>query len=166
MYVKTKRLELRPIGDGALEALTELLTDESVAEFYMVPDFADRTQAQALAQRLTVLSEDPSRYVAGIFLEDQLIGLLNETEVSGDSIEVGYAMLPRHQGQGYGTEALTGAIEYFFGQGFAQVEAGAFEENAASVQVMRKSGMTKLDRQDTVPYRGKEHRCVYYCVRK
>lgn len=161
MQIKTKRLELKPIG-ADVGALVELLTDDVVKKTYMVPDFPDRDGANNMAQRIKALSEDPARNVAGIYLGAQLIGLLNQTEASGDSIEVGYALLPRFHGQGYATEALTGAIEYFFRQGFREVTAGAFEENAASIRVMVKSGMRRMEKSDEVAYRGKNHRCVYY----
>ncbi len=164
MYVKTKQLELKPIGATDLAALTELLTDAEVEKTYMVPSFACRAEAELLAERLMALSEKPDRYVAGIFLESRLIGLLNETEVSEGSIEVGYAILPRYHNQGYATEALRGAVDYFFTRGFREVVAGAFEENIASIRVMRKAGMTRLERQDTVTYRGTDHRCVYYAM--
>lgn len=162
MYVKTKRLELKPMDADGVENLTQLLMDDVVKQTYMLPDFAGRQEARSMAQRIRAMSEDSGRYVAGIYLESQLIGLLNETEICGDCIEVGYAILPRFHNRGYGTEALTGAIGYFFGQGFAQVVAGAFEENAASIRVMEKSGMTKAARTDEVTYRGKTHRCIYY----
>lgn len=164
MVIKTERLELKAIGPKDLPALAELLTDAVVAKTYMVPDFADRAEAEKLAKRLMTLSENPERYMMGIFLHNQLIGILHETQISGDTVEVGYALLPRFYGQGYATEALTGAIDGFFALGFRCVLAGAFEENAASMRVMQKSGMTKIDRQDVVTYRGKDHRCVYYAV--
>ncbi len=166
MYIQTKRLELKAIGKKDLPELVALLTDEIVGKTYMVPAFADRAQAEALAERLAVLSEDPDRYVAGIFLDDRLIGMLNETERMEDAVEVGYAIDSRYHGRGYGTEALTGAIEFFFARGFREVVAGAFAENAASLRIMEKSGMERLPKEDTVTYRGKEHRCVYYAARK
>ena len=166
MQIRTERLELKPIRNVDVEALTDLLTDDVVKTTYMVPDFPDREGARNMAQRIKTLSEDPSRNVAGIFLDDQLIGLLNQTEVCGERIEVGYALLPRFHGRGYATEALRGAIEYFFRQGFREVIAGAFEENAASIRVMVKSGMTKMEETDEVTYRGKTHRCVYYQAKR
>lgn len=162
MHIRTKRLELMPIGSADVEALTDLLTDELVKQTYMVPDFPTREEGRAMAQRIQALSLEPGRNVAGIYLGEQLIGLLNQTQVCGDSIELGYALLPRFHGCGYATEALTGAIDYFFRQGFREVKAGAFAENAASLRVMVKSGMTKLPQSDEVSYRGKLHRCVYY----
>ena len=166
MYAKTERLVLRPILETSLESLAALFTDDTVKQTYMVPDFPHREAAVKFAGRIRQLSLDPGRYVAGIYLDTQLIGLMNETEVSGDSIEVGYAILPQFQNRGYCTEALVGAIAYFFDRGFSQVIAGAFEENAASLRVMEKSGMLKIQKTDEAEYRGKTHRCVYYAAQR
>ena len=92
------------------------------------------------------------------------MGILNATEVSGDSVELGYALLPAFHGQGYATEALGALIEVLFAFGFRQVIAGAFEDNAASIRVMVKCGMQLLPKTDTVTYRGACHRCVYYGI--
>lgn len=162
MQIKTERLELRPITMDSLDDLADLFTDELVKQTYMVPDFPNRADAIKLASRVQTQSHDPSRHVAGIYLGSDLIGLLNETERQDDHIEVGYALLPKYHNQGYCTEALRGAMDFLFRQGFRRVVAGAFEGNAASIRVMIKSGMTKMDHQDTVDYRGKTHTCVYY----
>ena len=42
------------------------------------------------------------------------------------------------------------------------VKAGAFEENLASMRVMEKSGMHRIQQEDTIEYRGKVHRCFNY----
>ena len=162
MNIKTERLELRPINLDSLDALADLFSDELVKQTYMVPDFPTREDALKLAERIKNLSEDPDRYVAGIYLGHDLVGLLNETERKDQQIEVGYALLPQYHNQGYCTEALQGAMRFLFREGFHSVVAGAFEENPASIRVMVKSGMTKMDHQDTVDYRGKTHTCVYY----
>lgn len=164
MYIKTKRLELKPIAPDSLDALVELLTDDVVKQTYMVPDFPNREESEKLAQRLIILSEQEGRYAAGIYYRDSLIGILNETESIDDRIEVGYAILPRYHNQGFCTEALQSAIGYFFAQGFCEVLAGAFAENTASIRVMIKSGMKNLDRRDEIEYRGRVHRCVYYSI--
>lgn len=166
MYIKTERLELKPISSESLDALVELLTDDVVKQTYMVPDFPNREEAEKLAQRLITLSEQEERHVAGIYYGDALIGILNETDSMDDRIEVGYAILPRYHNQGFCTEALQGAIGYFFAQGFREVLAGSFAENTASIRVMIKSGMTKLDRWDEIEYRGRVHRCVYYSIKR
>ena len=166
MYVKTERLELKPISAADVDTLMELLTDDLVKQTYMLPDFSDREASRPLAQRIKAMSEDPQRYVAGIYVGAQLVGMLNETEREGDSIEMGYALLPRFHNQGYCTEALIGVMDYLFQAGFSQVVTGAFAENGASIRVMVKSGMTLMEKQDVIAYRGKDRLCVYYCARK
>lgn len=166
MHIKTERLELKAISDSSVDALTELLTDDAVTQTYMVPDFPTREEAVKLAGRLIALSALEDRHVAGIYCGESLIGLLNETESADDRIEVGYAILPRYQNQGFCTEALCGAIVYFFSRGFREVVAGAFEENRASIRVMVKSGMTLLAHRDKIAYRGQVHTCVYYSIKR
>lgn len=166
MYVKTERLELRPIEQEDFANLVELLTDDTVKQTYLLPDFSDGEAARKMAERIGKMSQDTGRFVAGIYLEGQLLGLMNETEVSGSTIEVGYALLPGFHNRGYCTEALRGAIDFLFAQGFTEVRAGAFEDNLASIRVMEKSGMKKIDHSDEVDYRGKTHRCVYYAIGK
>ena len=166
MYLKTQRLEIKPVCPESLEQLTDLLTDDVVKKTYMLPDFASREDARKLAERIRGLSEDPARYVAGIYLQGQLIGMMNETEREGDCIEMGYALLPRFHNRGYCTEAMTGVIAYLFAQGFDRVLAGAFEGNKASLRVMEKSGMTRIEKQDMIEYRGKTHRCIYCLAKK
>lgn len=166
MYLKTDRLELKSISPDSIESLVELLTDDLVKQTYMVLDFPNREAAVKLAEQLIALSEQEDRYVAGIYFGDALIGILNETEVAGDRIEVGYAILPRFHNQGYCTEALRGTIDYFFSLGFTEVAAGAFAENTASIRAMVKSGMVKLHRQDRIEYRGRIHSGVYYSIKR
>lgn len=166
MYIPTERLQLKPITRDSLDILTELLCDETVTRTYMVPDFACPTEAMPLAERLMALSESDDRLVAGIYAGTELIGILNETESNAESIELGYALLPRYCNRGYATEALRGAIGHCFARGFREVRAGAFEENLPSIRVMVKCGMKKLPLTEEIPYRGTPHTCVYYSITK
>ena len=166
MYIKTERLELKFISPDSLENLADLLSDEIVKQTYMVPDFPRRQEALNLAQRLMELSKQEERRVVGIYLGETLIGILNQTDATQDSIELGYALLPQYHNQGYATEALRGAIGYCFSIGFQEVVAGAFSENVASLRVMMKAGMQKIDHTDKISYRGKTHTCLYCSIRK
>lgn len=162
MYLQTKRLELKPFTEESLENLVDLLTDDVVKQTYMLPDFPDRQAAMPLAERLKARSEGETPIVMGMYCDGQLIGMMNETERTEDKIEMGYAVLPRFHNQGYASEAMTAMIGWLFRQGFREVVAGAFEGNDASLRVMMKSGMQKLDHTDDIEYRGKVHRCIYY----
>lgn len=163
---RTQRLEVKCLSTQDREAVIDLLTDDQVKKFYMLPDFSSREEAVPLFERLRQLSVGEDRLVAGIFLDGVFIGIMNEVEIKDKRIELGYALLPKFHNRGYCTEALTGAIQYLFDRGFEEVVAGAFEGNEASFRVMVKSGMQKQEYQDEIEYRGKVHRCVYYAIRK
>ena len=162
MEFKTERLTVRPIGPGDAPRLGELLTDETVGRTYMLPVFSSSDEVRAFCGRLAELSSQQDRYISAICLDDQLIGMVNDTEIAGSTIEMGYAILPPFHNRGFATEMLRGAIRYLLEQGFTEIVTGAFAENRASIRVMEKSGMQPLDRREKIDYRGKIHECIYY----
>ena len=166
MYVKTNRLELRPFMETDQEATVKILMDNQVNKTYMLPDFESAEKAAGLFRRLMELSHREGRYVAGICLNGEVIGFMNDVEIEGDSVEMGYVIHPDHWGKGYMTEALMGAIGELHNCGFRQVITGAFDTNIASIRVMQKAGMEKIEKTDAIDYRGKTHNCVYYVANK
>ncbi len=164
--IKTQRLTLRPFVDSDAEDMIAMLTDGGIKKTYMIPDLGDHEQQMKMITRFKELSVSDEHFVYGIHLENKLVGFMNDVEIGGDFIELGYVISPAHKGRGYATEALSAAIDELFEVGFACVRAGAFDENAASIRVMEKSGMTRTDQVDFIEYRGKKHRCVYYEKRK
>ena len=166
MNFRTDRLEIKPISIADKEAVLDLLTDETVGKTYMLPDYQSAEEAEPLFHRLVQLSQEESRYVAGVYLDEQFIGMINETEIKGRQIEMGYAYLPAFYGRGFATEAFKGAIDFLLLHGFETVLAGAFAENTASIRVMEKCGMTRQEYTDEIEYRGKIHTCLYYAARK
>jgi RimJ/RimL family protein N-acetyltransferase len=160
--IHTPRLTLGPLREQDQAALIALFRHDGVKETYMVPDPLDDATAQRLFARMMALSRDDTRYVFGIFLGDALIGVLNDTEISGDTIEMGYALHPDHWNRGYMSEAFSTVINYLHTRGFTTVTAGAFEENVASLRVMQKCGMVRTEHTDQIEYRGKMHTCIYY----
>lgn len=157
----TDRLTLRPIIPENAITLTRLLTDDSVKETYMVPDF-DETTVSKLVNHIIRLSYNPKRYVRGIYQENNLIGLLNDVEIINNRIELGWLIAPTEHNKGYATEVLKAALDDLFSKGFRCVAAGAFAENKASVRVMEKAGMQLTQRRDEIEYRGKTHHCLYF----
>lgn len=60
-----------------------------------------------------------------------------------DEVDVGYALLARHAGQGYATEAARGALSYGLGTlGLKRIVAVISPDNQASAHVLEKIGMT------------------------
>ena len=164
--IKTSRLTLGEIRECDFDALTAVMKNEEVGKTYMVPDLPTREAETKLFSRIRELSESDDRYVFGIFLEDKLIGMLNDTDICGKTIEVGYAIHPDYWGKGYATEALSAVIPQLFSAGFEEVIAGAFECNPASLRVMEKSGMKLSNLKGEVEYRGVTHKCIYYSIKK
>ena len=145
--------------------MLEMLYDESIKKTYMIPDFDSIEAAEKLFSAFMRLSQDESRYVGAICLDGELIGFMNDTEIEGESVEMGYVISPKHQNRGFCTEAMIGAINHLFEKGFSEVVCGAFEENAASLRVMQKCGMKLLDKIDVIEYRGINHNCLYYSIK-
>ncbi|MBQ7801774.1 MAG: GNAT family N-acetyltransferase [Oscillospiraceae bacterium] len=164
--IRTKRLTLKPFAECDTDSALDLLTNDIIKKTYMLPDFEKHEDALPLFKRLTELSQDENHYVRGIYLNKHLIGFLNDVEIENGSIELGYLIRPDYHGRGYMTEALCGVISDLFDQGYCEVITGAFEDNIASIRVMIKAGMTKLDKLDEIEYRGTIHRCVYYSKKK
>lgn len=164
MYIRTERLTIRPLCEGDDASLSVMLRDDQIKKTYMLPDFEDEQQCMKLVRRLRELSADESRYVAGISRGEELVGFLNDVEIRDGSIEMGYFIAPAHWNLGYATEALTAVITHLRKAGFRQVRTGAFEENIASIRVMEKAGMTRLEVMETIEYRGKRHTCVLFAA--
>ena len=153
---------LRNILPEDRERMLDILTSEKVNKTYMLPDFQHREDAAPLFLRLMTMSRDSGKYVRAIALEDGLIGFANQVEVTGNSIELGYVIHPDFHGRGYMTAALSLAMDELFDQGYEEVITGAFSTNTASIRVMEKCGMEKLEQTDEIEYRGTAHICVYY----
>ena len=166
MEFKTNRLTIRPMTETDKEPVLDLITNEIVGKTYMFPAFESRAAAEPLFQRLVQLSKDESRYVAGVYLDDRFIGMMNDVEIKDKQIEMGYAYLPAYYNQGFATEAFAGAIAYLFSKGFDTVIAGAFQENPASLRVMEKCGMIRQGFTEPIEYRGITHTCIYYAAQK
>ena len=164
--VKTKRLTLRSFRAEDENDVLALLQDDEIKLTYMLPDFPTREAAVKLFRRIMDLSYDEARFERAICLEDCVIGFINDVEIEGGAIEVGYVIHPSQKNRGYATEALTAAIAELFRLGYETVRAGFFEENPASGRVMEKCGMKRIEKTDEIEYRGKVHRCVYYEIGK
>lgn len=162
--IKTKRLEIKPYQDADQAAMIELLTNQEIKETFMIPDFQTEEAAIAMFHKLKAYSYSDEHYERGIYLNQQLIGFVNDVDVADGSIELGYVIHPAHKNMGYASEMLKAVIEDLFLHGYRQVVAGAFEENIASFQVMQKCGMKRIQKEDDINYRGVTHHCSYYSI--
>ena len=160
--MKTENVTLRSFKTADQEQILDILTSEKVNKTYMLPDYKTRNDAVPLFCRLMELSENCDRFVRCIAVDDTAIGFVNDVEIKDGTIELGYVIHPDYHGCGYMTQALKIAITELFRLGYTEVITGAFEDNIASLRVMEKCGMEKMQHTDTIEYRGVNHQCLYY----
>lgn len=160
--IKTKRLEIKPYQDADQNAMIELLTNQKIKVNFMIPDFETEKEAINMFKKLQAFSYSDEHYERGIYIDNKLIGFVNDVEIGDGVIELGYVIHPKHQNKGYASEMLKAVIDELLREGFHQIVAGAFENNAASIQVMQKCGMKKIAKEEDVCYRGVLHHCYYY----
>lgn len=67
---------------------------------------------------------------------------LSSGELASDEIEIGWHLRQDQWGKGLGTEAGQGVLAYGLGLGLKELHAIAYQENKASLRIMRKIGMT------------------------
>ena len=159
--INTKRLELKNLRENDLNRMHILFNDKLIKATYMIKDFSCGEEEQKFFHKLIEVSSKEDRFVYGIYLKDELIGFLNDCCIIGDEIELGYFIDPMHWNKGYASEALTAAIDTLFNLGYQKVIAGYFEENGASLHVMLKSKMLKVDKEEIIEYKSVKHRCLY-----
>lgn len=164
--IRTLRLTINPYRDQDQEKMIELLTNSIIKETFIIPDFKTKEEAVKMFEKLKAYSFDPYHYERGIYLKEELIGFVNDVEINGTSIELGYVIHPVHHNLGYATEVLTAVIQDLFNNGYTEVITGAFEKNRASCRVMEKCGMQQLDRVEEMEYHGRLQRCIYYHIQK
>ena len=162
LTLHTPRLVLHPITEADFDGMCRILTNPQIAKTFMLPDYPDASAVRKAFERYKELSADPERFVYGISLNGAIIGFINQVEIAGQTIELGYVIHPDHHCKGYATETLLAAMAELFKLGYTTVKTGAFEENTASIRVMQKCGMTPTGETEIIGYRGKNHLCIYY----
>lgn len=157
--IKTERLVLKSFSEEDFAAIMAIFRDERVSATFMVPELETEEQQKWLFSKLMELSNDPTRFEYGVYHEDRLIGFVNDCDIDGDMMEIGYAISPAEWGKGYATEVLRASIEALFSIGYARIRAGYFEHNEASHRVMLKCGMKDIEETEEDHYRGKTYLC-------
>lgn len=164
--ITTNRLILRPYKESDREQVIWILRNAEINKTFMLPEFEDDAAAERLFRKILLYSHQEDHFERAICLEDRVIGFLNDVEIKDGTAELGYVIHPDYQNRGYATEALTASIQELFRQGYSRIRTGHFEENPASRRVMEKSGMHPISRVDTIEYRGKLHKCLYFEIER
>ena len=160
-------IKLDSFVNRSKDNIVEMFLDKEVSKTYMLPNFKSKEEAVKLFEMIQRMSLNDNRFVKCIYYDDGInervaIGIINETDKDDEMIELGYAINPRFQGKGYCALALNKAINILLEKGYKKVQCGAFESNLASIRVMEKVGMKKIDKTETINYQNEDHVCVFY----
>lgn len=143
-HLRTERLLLRPLSlrDGA--ALSQAINDKAVLRntgTWAYPATADVTRARlGLAMKL-----DPAEHmIFGIIWDGVVIGTIGLHHREGHDFIIGYMIGRRWWGQGIVSEAARLVCDFGFRVMKARRIIGeVFDDNPASVRVLKKLGFTR-----------------------
>ncbi len=162
--IKTERLVIKSYSDSDYDQMYELLTNNLIKETYVIPDFQSSQEVKNFFNKLIILSQSNNHYEKGIYLNNHLIGFVNDVEIENDTIEIGYVIHPNHHNLGYASEMLNAVIKDLFGRGFNTIKCCAFESNHASFRVMEKCNMKPMNHFVEMIHQSKKQRCEYYSI--
>jgi [ribosomal protein S5]-alanine N-acetyltransferase len=141
----TQRLHLRRIEQRDVSGLHACFGDQEAMRFWNFP--ASRTPADT-EKTLAWLAKTTSPYdhlawAIADQAKDQCIGMVNyhHREARNKRLELGYFIAPRHQGQGFGTEAVQSVLDYCVGRlGVHRVQAFIHPDNRPSIRLVERLG--------------------------
>lgn len=87
--IKTNRLILKQIQEEDLDSLIEILKNEEVTRTFMVPILSEEEMTK-LAKKIISYSsiEDKNHFEYDIYLQDKLVGFINDCGITEDEIEI------------------------------------------------------------------------------
>ena len=76
--LQTQRLVLKAFEECDRQRLMEIFFSEEIKKTYMIPDFSDEKHAEGLYHKLLDFSRSDDHFVYGIYVENSLIGYVND----------------------------------------------------------------------------------------
>ncbi|MHA6513626.1 GNAT family N-acetyltransferase [Tessaracoccus sp. Z1128] len=144
----TDRLVFRRMDDGDLDSMAALLGDPSVMRYYPHPKTRDEAVEWIDWNRRNYARDGLGLWIIatpdGDFVGD--CGLTWQLIDGREELEVGYHVLPRHQGRGLATDAAAACRDLARSLGHRRLIAIIHPDNVASQRVAEKTGLA-LDRE-------------------
>lgn len=149
----TERLRLRRFTLDDVENMLRMVGDPEVMRHY--PAVLDRNGARQWLERVVASYEKHGYSFFAVERRDDgafvgQAGLLSWDDVDGrPDVEVAYMLSREHWGRGYAAEAARACRDWAFGHlGVDRVVSFIAVDNAASIAVAERNGMTRLKRLD------------------
>jgi len=150
IFATTDRLLLRRLVAEDVPALVAYHSDPQVMRFQSWSDFDEDYARAYIEAQSTVDPGTPGSWfqiAIGLRSSGELVGDIG-LHVRDDNraiADIGYTIMPRHQRQGYATEAVRAAIRFTWEKlGVSSVRATVHQENGRSLAVARRLGMREV----------------------
>lgn len=117
--LETDRLLLRELTARDVDALLEVLGDPVAMRFYPAPYTREGVEGWVQRSRERYASLGFGLWAVVLKATGEVIGdcgLTLQTVLGREELEIGYHLQPRHQGQGYATEAARACLAWGFAQ--------------------------------------------------
>lgn len=164
--IKTSRLVIQPYDILDKNAMIELLKNPIIKQNYIIPDFTSIREGEEYFLKLLRYSHSLQHYERGIYLNQKLIGFVNDVSIEDKTIEIGYVIHPDYHQQGYATEMLEAVIFDLFNNGYEEIICCAFESNKASLRVMEKCHLKPMNKIISLTHQNKIHKVLSYSIKK
>ena len=146
--IETERLLLRRIDEGDVNEVLELRGNPDTMKY--IPRPLAKTKEDALGH-IAMIEEKIVNNIGinwGITIKgsNKLIGIIGHYRIQPENhrAEIGYMILPEHNGKGFTTEAVKAVLAYGFDEmGLHSIEAVIDPGNIASEKVLQKIGFVK-----------------------
>ncbi len=143
--IRTERLVLRKISKKDVDDVFEYSKDPEVSRYLLWRAHESKQQTRAYLSRVMKRYKAAQLYDWAIEYNGKMIGTcgFSRIDVLNDVAEIGYVLNRAFWGMGIATEAAKAVIEFGFRTlSLLRIEALFMEENARSLSVMKKCGMT------------------------
>ena len=149
----TERLYLRQLKVSDANEIFLLRSNDSVNAFINRQKAASVVEADAFITRISTMQANNEAIMWAIVRKgfDQLIGTIGiwNFEIENAQAEIGFEMLPQHQGNGLMFEALTSTINFAFKNLLLnKIVANARQDNQRSIKLLEKCSFIKSDERD------------------
>ena len=145
IILETKRLVLREFTTDDAKMFYDLNKDTAVVQFVCEKPLESEAQAlEILTDKILINQYEKfgyGRWAVHIKKNGLFIGWCGLKNDNG-GIDLGYRYKKRFWGKGFGTEAAKAVLDYGFEQlNIDKIVAKAMEQNAGSIEIMKKIGM-------------------------
>ncbi|NIG54833.1 GNAT family N-acetyltransferase [Chitinophaga sp. Cy-1792] len=141
--ITTNRLVLRELKPSDDAAIYQLRSDPAVNMYLNRAPCTDRVAAQRFITAINNNIANATTLYWAITSPDGLIGTIGlwQYDTVENSVELGYELLPAHQGKGFIQEAMTAIIRFAFEKMHARkIAANVVPDNLKSIRALEKQG--------------------------